>query len=165
MNKGILPILAGIIAVMLSSCTPGRDYAAVKSNLEVERIFKTEKLLPQYKYYFNGPESIPRALLALDRNYILKSQFWHEFDSNEQMQKWIRHFDQTYGELDDIEYVKVDYRGIDILGTDRQRIGMVYTRFHWVVAWSGEENSVYVLQPEPSGTQRSMFRRYRRHSD
>lgn len=162
MNKRISILLIGIVTIMITSCTPtpGRQYAGLKSNLEVERMFRTGEMLPQFKYYFNGPESVPRALLALDRKYILKSQFWHEIESNKQLQEWISEFRRIDGEFDDIEYVKVDYRGLDILAADSHRIGMIYTRYHWVVAWKGEGSEIYVLQPEPSGTQKTRFHRF-----
>lgn len=153
------------IVIFQSGCITAREYASVKKTLEVDRAFQSGELNPAYVYYYNGPDRAPHALLALERNYELKSMYWHEFSGNGQLQSWMSEMQRMTGEFDDLEYVTVDYRGMVIFDPDKKKIGMIYTKYHWVVAWMGEGQSVYVTQPEPSGIQRAPFRRIRYRDD
>lgn len=146
--------LSLLLSLGLSGCAAKRDYAKVRRNFGVEKFFRSGELLPQYRYYYNGPAAEPVALMALDRQYTLRSQFWHEFTSGYQMQQWVKDFDRLFGHFDDIGYVSINYRGAEIISRDNQRVGMIYSKYDWVVVWWGEGNEIYVTQPEPSGNQR-----------
>lgn len=150
-----------LATILLGGCVTGADYGNLKKTLKVDSVFKSGKLDPRYKYYYNGPDGTPIALLALDRNYQLKSLFWHEFTEDSQLQNWMDEFQRIFWDFDDIEYVKIDYRGMAIFSPDRKMIGMIYTRYHWVTIRMGEEDAVYVSRPEPSGSQRGPFMRRR----
>lgn len=153
-----------LFSIGISGCAADRDYVKVQRNFGVEKYFRSGKLEPGYRYYYTGPDGEPIALMALDRQYTLMSMFWHEFKSSYQMQSWIRDFDRIWGQLDDIEYVTIIYKGSEILSRDNTRIGMIYSKYDWVVAWWGEKsNEIYITQPEPGGNQRApfFFRRWR----
>lgn len=146
---------------LLSGCVTDANYGNVKKSMHVDSLFKSGELDPRYKYYYNGPDGIPIALLALDRNYQLKSQFWHEFTEDSQLQNWMDEFQRIFWEFDDIEYVNIDYRGMALLDPEKKMVGMIYTRYHWVTLRMGEEGAVYVSRPQPSGSQRAPFMRRR----
>jgi|GEM_PF-1758850 len=151
----ILFVLA--LLTVLSGCGPARDYARVSMNSQVEQEFRRGQLLPGYRYYFNGPTGEPTALLALKREYQLRSDFWHEFKVNAQLASWMETFSYNFGRVDDIEYITINYRGFEIRGERGERIGMLYTKYYWVVAWWVEGNQLVVTQPEPSGGQRGVW--------
>jgi hypothetical protein len=160
-QKSMLLTVLVLIAV-ISGCTVNRQYVEVRRNFAVQKIFRAGEILPGYRYYYSGQDVEPLALLALDRRYELKSRFWHEFNSAEQLQQWMKEFRRSSGSFDDIEYVTVDYKGLEILSEDKQQIGVIYTRYDWIVAWYGEGAEIYVSRPEPAGHQRSprLFRRF-----
>ncbi len=153
-----------LLGVVISGCATNRDYVKVRRNFEVEQYFRSDRLEPQYRYYYTGPDGEPIALMALDKDYILMSQFWYEFKSSYQLQEWIKDIDRIWGQLDDIEYVSIIYKGSEILSKNNERIGMMYSKYDWIVAWWGQNsNEIYITQPEPGGNQRAPFimRRWR----
>jgi hypothetical protein len=153
-QKRLLLILL-LLIIGVSGCAANRDYAKVRRNFEAQKIFRAGEILPGYRYYYTGQDSEPLALMALDRKYELKSLFWHEFDSAAQLQQWMQEFRRISGSFDDIEYVTVDYKGMEILSADNRQIGVLYSRYDWIVAWYGEGEEIYVSRPEQAGHQGS----------
>ncbi len=158
-NRGNVLVVMALFSflVLLSGCGPAKDYARVTMNWQVDQEFKSGKLQPEYRYYFNGPSGEPTALLALRKEYQLKSEFWHEFKVGGQLKSWVENFPGKFCEVDDIEYIQIKYRGMEITGKNGERIGMLYTKYYYVVAWWGEGNQIIVTQPEPSGGQRGIW--------
>lgn len=149
-----------LFSILVSSCAANRDYAKVRKNFDVEQYFRSDNLEPGYRYYYTGPDGEPIAFLALSEEYVLVSQFWHQFNNSYQLQGWIRDIDRIWGQLDDIEYVMIIYKGSEILSKDKERIGMIYSKYDWIVAWWGEnENEIYITPPKPGGNQRGPFMR------
>lgn len=146
-----------VLMTLTAGCGPARDYAPVAMSYQVEREFKSGQLQPEYRYYYNGPSAEPTALLALKKDYVLASEFWHEFKVSAQLTDWVENFPGKFGEIDDIEYIQIKYRGMEISGHGGERIGMLYTKYYYVVAWWGEGNRLIVTQPEPSGSQRGFW--------
>lgn len=154
--RGSIIVFLALLTV-LGGCGPARDYARLSMNYQVEQEFQRGQLLPGYRYYFNGPTGEPTALLALKREYQLSSDLWHEFKVNAQLTSWMKTFAENFGKVDDIEYVTINYRGFEIRGEGGERIGMLYTKYYWVVAWWVDGNRLIVTQPEPSGGQRGIW--------
>lgn len=149
------------VGITVSGCAADREYARMHVTLEVDSLFRQGTMLPQYRYFYNGPKSEPIALLALDRSCSFTSKFWTEFDDERQLQVWIREFQRLTGDWDDIEYVRYDYQGIEILGKEHERIGMAYSRYHWLVAWWGDDGELVIPSPSPSKIQRGPLMRRR----
>jgi hypothetical protein len=150
-----------LIIMGLGGCTD-RQYLHVRMNHEVEQVFRQGVMLPEYAYFYNGPESEPIALLALSKNYQLNSEFWTRCEENdERYPGWIAEFIRLNGGFDDINYVRINYKGNEILSETNERIGMVYSRYDWIVTWRGEGNELFIPPPQPSGSQHppTMIRR------
>ncbi len=160
-QKNIL-LMFLLFTAVLSGCVANRQYADVRRNHEVQNFFRTGDILPGYRYYYTGQDVEPLAILALDQTYQLKSLFWHEFDSDVQLQQWMLEFRRSSGSFDDIAYITVDYKGMEILSPDKHQIGVVFTRYDWIIAWYGEGKEIYISRPEPAGQQRSprLFHRF-----
>lgn len=151
-----------IVALLLSGCVAGREYLPVRSAPAVESSFQSAQFEPGYTYYYFGPDSEPRALLALDERYTLESVFWHEFSEEAQFNSWIDDLNRLRGRFNDFDGVVVDYKGLNIYDPANNKIGMIYSRFHWVVAWRGEGNELVIAPPEPNGNQRIGIGRFTR---
>lgn len=151
MNRQICFLLLLIIGV--SGCAD-RQYLKVRMNHDVERIFREGTMQPDYAYFYNGPESEPIALLALDKRYQLNSEFWTRCEDNDaRYPGWIEEFIRLNGDFDDFNYVRIDYKGNEILSETNERIGMVYSRYDWIVTWRGEGNELVIPPPQPSASQ------------
>lgn len=160
MSKRIC-LMVLLFTVALVGCAD-RQYLQVRMNHDVERIFQQGEMLEDYNYYYNGPKNEPIALLALDKRYQLNSEFWTPFDESDgRFQWWLDLFKRLNGDYDDIAYIRIDYRGNEILSENRERIGLVYSRYDWIVTWRGEGNELYIPPPRPSSSQHppTMIRR------
>lgn len=152
MNRRVLCLVV-LAMVTLSGCA-GREYLHVRLNHEVENVFRQDGMLPEYAYFYNGPESEPIALLAVDKRYSLASEFWTPMkDGDARYQGWINLFKRINGDYDDIAYIRIDYRGSEILSETGERIGMAYSRYDWIVSWRGEGNRLVIPPPQPSPSQ------------
>ena len=47
-------------------------------------------ILPDYNYYYTGPEGLPPAILRINKEYELVSDLWVLFESSEKdLKKWV----------------------------------------------------------------------------
>ena len=139
------------LLISVSACAPHREYATINTNFSVESVFRQGKVLPQYRYFYNGPKAMPDALLALDRRYTLSAKFWTEIDLTEdQLRSWVKEFDRVRGEFDDLARIRISYDGMEILDRSSERIGVLYSRYGWIVAWFNDATTLTVTQPQTS---------------
>ncbi len=144
-----------LVVLLVAGCGAPKDYALIEKNFTVAPLFRSGKVLPEYQYYYNGPEAEPIALLALDRSYRLEAKFWTEIDlTDAKLANWIKEFDRLSGDYDDLAGVRIDYAPLEIFTQDGQRIGVLYSRYEWVVAWFGEGKTLTVTPPQASGLQK-----------
>jgi hypothetical protein len=154
MLKHLPVLLIVLFSLFLGGCFADRDYAVVRKNFAINTMFRAGKVLPEYRYYYNGPDAEPLALLALDRSYRLEAKFWTEIDlTDAKLRNWIKEFDRLTGDYDDIGNVRIDYNGQEILTKDGTRIGLLYARYDWVIAWFGEGKVITVTGPQASSLQ------------
>ena len=166
MKRIINLMIYAVVGLLLTACAAAdRQYARVHRTLEVDRIFHQGKMLPQYRYFYSGPASEPIALLGMDKRYSLNSRFWTEFDDERQLQLWLEDFRRLTGEWDDLAYVQIDYEGSEILSRENERIGIVYSRYDWIVVWWEENGELVIPPPRPSSSQGGPMMMRRRWSD
>lgn len=150
--KNCIFLILGFALTLLfsqSGCV-SRNMAQINDSIEAEQLFTGWPLPEQYEYYYYGRELSPTAFLALDKSYTLKSEFWTQISPTIKIKElWegeftTRHFTR-----------EKEFRGKEILSMDNKRIGMIYTRNHWVTAWFNEPgtNQIVIPPPEPSPSQ------------
>ena len=138
-----------IFLIALFGCATPKEYAPITRDFSTEHVFRNGKVLSQYRYFYSGPQAMPDALLALDRRYTLSAKFWTEIDlTEEQLQNWVKQFDRVRGEFDDLARIRISYDGMAILDRSNQRIGIIYSRYDWVVAWFVDAFTLTVTQPQ-----------------
>lgn len=149
-------VLLLAVLIMPGCAAMDRDYLKVRRNFEVEKLFRQGIMLPEYNYFYYGPESEPRALLALDKKYRLNSEFWHPCEEHDRrFSYWIEEFNRLWGQLDDVAWVQIDYEGLDLHLDTGELVGMAYSRFYWIVAWRGEGNELIIPPPQPGDSQQT----------
>lgn len=147
MKNCLLLLLAASLLLLLTGCGTTRDMAKVRSSAEAEQLFFNEGVASQYNYYYYGTGEKPIALLALDKNYILQSQFWHETKMTDAMrQNWADLF------TDNVFRSGTEYRGKEIVSPQSVTIGYVLSSYHWVTAWFDTPNSPVITIPPPEKT-------------
>ncbi|MEJ2101084.1 MAG: hypothetical protein P8X68_14070 [Desulfobacterales bacterium] len=92
----VMQMAAAILMIgLLAGCAANRqareNSGSLKLSPEVSQIFQTYKVLPQYKYYFSGPDTKPTAIVGIDRNYTLDTQVWQAAAdlTPEKLQNWV----------------------------------------------------------------------------
>ena len=154
MKSLVVLLLATLATLTLGGCG-SRDMAAVNSSTLAEKMFTGGKVSPHFTYYYYGPKSHPTALLALDRDYTIDSEFWTRIDlTDQELQQWLRDFRANTLAPGSA------YRGREIVSPHSRVIGYVYSRYYWVTAWFQDprSNVVVIPPPQPGPLQPSLNR-------
>jgi hypothetical protein len=91
LNRRFRRLAVGLIllALMLTGC--GGTYGKFVYDEAVDQVFEDLKVLPEHDYYFSGPDSNPRAIIAIDKRYTLVSSLWKPVEMTEaQLKSWVK---------------------------------------------------------------------------
>ncbi len=150
-NKtGKTAIGAAIIVVVFHSiliahpATAAKKPSGVTSSQAATDIWQSYQILPNYNYYYSGPESQPNYIIGIDDRYHLTSKLWKSVDlTPDKLKNWINYVRPRVG------YSPRLY-GADITDKDDQRIGLWYSVRDWRLlgtARVAENNQVAVTRP------------------
>jgi hypothetical protein len=115
---------------LFSGCANLPHYVRLQQDSRVEPVFTNGLILPQYRYFYNGPDTEPTALLALDRDWTLDGLYWTEIALTEtQLKKWLRQFSFEFGNYDMSTHVMINYSGMTVPDPNGQMIGAIYARY------------------------------------
>ena len=146
----LLMIVTALAASLFSGCAGLPRYVELSRDFSVEPVFTNRVILPQYRYYYTGPEHEPTALLALNREWTLDGLYWTEIDLPEtQLKKWLRQFNLARGGIDDGAHMRISYDGMRVPGPDEREIGAIYARYGQVFVRHGEPGHLTIIGPEP----------------
>jgi len=119
------------------------NYGRLMRNQEINEVFNTYRVLPDYRYYFSGPVGRPDAVMGIHRDYTLETTQWTEVDlTGEQLKKlieWINfyHRGRTRNYPD----------GFLILDHDGHQMGIWYSIWDWTTVIVKEDKRVEVYAP------------------
>ena len=153
MKKTIQALMFFLAAVLLmSSCaTTAGNYGVTKKNNEVYRIFRSGPRPTEYRYYYNGVEALPTAILGIRKDYTLRAKYWHEIDMTEGQVKNLRsYFAQSMFWYDDRRHGPYRFEGYSLLDPQGQEFGILYSRYDWTVIKFPEDKVVVVYPPQPA---------------
>ena len=75
-------LLLGLIALVgLALILSGRqraDYGSIRPNGGVTEAYEQYQLDPELIYFTSGPSACPRAVIGLDRRFVLASDLWQQ---------------------------------------------------------------------------------------
>ena len=84
------------LMIILIGCAG--NYGGLVRDHEANEVFKTYQILPDYRYYYSGPEGRPEAILAIRHDYTLKTTQWTEFSATKELlKKWVDWLDFNFG--------------------------------------------------------------------
>jgi len=95
MLKNILIGILLTISLIIGGCaftgTGSKDLGGIRESDEVTRKYRSLTIDPNYHYYYSGPELQPNAIMGIDKNYTVQSDFWHQIDlTEEQLEYWVK---------------------------------------------------------------------------
>jgi len=65
-------------------------YGSFRRSRQVDKIFETYQVLPDFTYYYSGPEAEPTAILGIRNDYSLRSRLWKKVALTQpQLRAWV----------------------------------------------------------------------------
>ena len=122
---------------------PSFKYGKLKRDPDINRKFKTYKILPDHRYYTSGRANIPYAIIGIQKIYKLRPGLWQEINlTTPLLRSWVSQMDNIYG---------YPPYGSAILDDNGKRIGVWYSSKQWTTVIIEEKNEIAVLAPEIPG--------------
>jgi len=153
-KTGRIPLSAVVVLVVihitLAACatTDPKKGSGVVTSDEATKIWHSYEILPNYNYYYSGPDSRPNYIIGIDNKYRLNSKLWQPVDLTPEMLKnWFNYVRPRVG------YDPQSY-GAFILGPNGERVGLWYSVRDWRLTGSakvGEDNTISVTRPSQPG--------------
>ena len=139
-------VVFAVIFSVLSGCAATADQksSGVITSREATDIWNSYEVLPNYNYYYSGPDSQPNYIIGIDDKYALTSQLWKSVDLTPQMLKnWLNYKHPRVG------YSQSPF-GAFITDPGGNRIGLWYSVQDWRLTGSATvyaDNRVDVTLP------------------
>ncbi|MGI9535452.1 MAG: hypothetical protein ACR2PB_00170 [Desulfocapsaceae bacterium] len=140
------------VAIFLSSCvaTTGiQNSGTIKESHDISQKYRSLTIDPNYNYYWSGTELNPDAIMGLDKNLTVQSQFWHQVDlTTEQLDYWVTWGDrQSADEGFSTKYLG-KYMGAYILDLEGKVIGDWYSKKDWGIFEFPGNNVIIPHKPQ-----------------
>ena len=142
-------LLLAVILSTLIGCatTAGKKSSGITASREATEIWHSYEILPNYHYYYSGPDTQPNYIIGIDDRYKLMTEFWKPVDLTPAMLKnWFNYYRPRVG-------YSQDPFGAFITQPNGERIGLWYSVRDWRLTGSatvGENNTVDVTRPARS---------------
>ena len=130
-----------IVAAVVVGCAG--EYGRLERSHEANEIFKSYHVLPDYKYYYSGPEGRPDAIMGIRNEYILETVHWTQFEaSDDLLKKWVDtiNFYHSTG----VRYYPYGFFILDPVGS---RLGIWYSIWDWTTVIMKDDKHIQVFPP------------------
>ncbi|MFH1019597.1 MAG: hypothetical protein V1782_03130 [Pseudomonadota bacterium] len=118
----------------------------------VNAAFEGAVVLPDYDYYYSGPEAQPLAIIGIRHGYRFEQGFWKPVALTEgQLREWVWMIDTA------TRSTRVSYYGAKILAPDGTEIGIWYSFLDWGVAEVAPDGLVILYTPDNTSFDRARF--------
>jgi hypothetical protein len=152
-GRGLSTITAVFVLIVflstLSGCSLAVKSSGVITSHEATALWHSYEVLPNYNYYYAGPETRPFYIIGLENRYKLKTKLWKPVDlTPEMLRDWFNYYRPRVGGYNPLPY------GAFINGPNGERIGLWYSVVDWRLTGSatvGEDNEVVILMPTDEG--------------
>ncbi len=147
-----MPVSWALLFVLLAGCMAS-NYGRLQWRNSLTDTFQSAQLLPHHRYFYSGPDFKPWAVIAIHNDYQLKTQFWKDAElDSEKLRMWIGNMRMDFG----IAYM---FNGADIVGPNKEEIGIWYSFQETTMVRLYADNTVTVKPPNVHGWD-SKIKRY-----
>jgi len=133
---------------------PSGKTSNIITSQEATDIWHSYQILPNYNYYYSGPDAQPNYIIGIDDQYHLTSKLWKPVDLTPEMLKnWLNYIRPRVG-------YSLDLCGADITDQDGKRVGLWYSVKDWRLLGSasvGENNQVSVTRPAIASARKNRY--------
>jgi hypothetical protein len=138
-----------LVALMLLLTGCLKNYGRFNLDRQVDHAFRTGAVQPKFQYYYAGRDTMPYAIIGIDRSYKVPSRYWVSFAPETEQLKTMS--GNMYNEVWDDPY------GAHILDPDGKVIGVWYsTVINRSVKVDQNSRTVEVLFKNPENDDRPM---------
>jgi hypothetical protein len=132
-----------VFMVVLSLAACAHNYGHLQPSSAVTAIFKTDRILPDHKYYYCGPDGWPDAIIAVNADFTLLSDLWTAFEPSPKRLRNLTDYAQSNFGTDTHHFPY----GYKILAPDGCKVGVWYSIWDWTTIEMRSEHEVVIYPP------------------
>lgn len=125
----------------LGGCA-GEGFGRLERSYELGHQFETCQVPEGYRYYYTGPYHRPLAILGLNPDLELVTDYWHEVAMSPDL---LCHYIEN---MSPWEFRRRNYAGYYMLAPDGRRLGVWYSIQDHTVVRPGLGNAIEVYRPD-----------------
>jgi len=142
MRTAVLCLLLAGAAATLMGCAPCEECGSLKRQHEITSQFWNKEVIPGYVYYYNGREQWPSAIMAIDSNYSIRSDFWKPVGlEGDELTEWLR--STTIWKPSR----RTSLNGAEILDPNGTRVGVFFSKYDNLITKFEAGNVIQVYPP------------------
>lgn len=149
-NGAMSPKRRAIAALLLTALVflgCARNYGRFAIDRQVAQDFRAGVIRPEYRYYYSGRDTMPYAIIAIERTWRVPSRYWTPFDP--EPGQLMRMSGNIYDEVQQNPY------GASIKAPNGESIGFWYSNvFNRSVRVDPEQRTVEILFTNPENDDR-----------
>ena len=71
-------VALAVLVLMAAGCN--QNYSRFSMDAQVSQAFQTGAVPPEFNYYYTGRDTMPYAIIGIDRTYTVPSRYWIPFE-------------------------------------------------------------------------------------
>jgi hypothetical protein len=119
------------------------DYGQMERSREINAVFESYQVLPDYSYYYTGWQNNPRVIMGIHKDYTLKTGSWSSMGSitSDMLKKRIEGMTNQIGQA-------AENYGWVIFNPAREKVGIWYSKLDQTTVKFGKNKEIFVSQPK-----------------
>jgi len=145
-------IVAGLgvlLCLVLAGCFA--RYGVVRPSADIDKLFEKHQILADHRYYVDGSDLRPNAILAVADGYRLQSSLWRPVTPTQaQMRAWVEEMTRYRG------YSLYTF-GARMLGPDGRPVGFWYSPYQTTTVQMLDDKTVVIRTPDIPAEEEERF--------
>ena len=135
-----LPLILALMTFFFGGCGSA-TFGRLQNSPAVTEVFRKSQILSNHQYYVSGFQRVPYAIIAIDRNYKLRSSRWQPIDlDSSNLNQIVYRMEHVYS---------LTPRGAWIVDHQGNRLGVWYSSQYQTKVTRENNNRIVVVSPEP----------------
>jgi len=147
-----------LLLLVTAGCAAGKgQYGTATRSTAVDRVFRSGPLPAEYRY-FTTASKVSRRRFSVFPGSIRCGPISgpKSIISDQQMLDWRRFFLQSMTWYDDRSHGRMTYDGYRLFDQQGKMVGILYSRYGWIVVEFLPDNGILVHPPQPQVSHHSL---------